>query len=135
MSIGLLDTKLTNKKMFNQIEQDFLDNFRIETELVEMKQAQELIQGCSNKYQFAKTHSMYVKDWEKTRAHMVNRINSNQSSANIRKPVTDEMLRIADSIIKEKLDMVKLAFEMKFGESIFNYLGPDGKTKKIFGIF
>jgi hypothetical protein len=31
--------------------------------------------------------------------------------------------------------MVQYAFEIKFGEPIYNYLGPDGKTKKIFGIF
>jgi len=40
-----------------------------------------------------------------------------------------------DEIMKKKLSIVQGTFEKKFGESIFNFLGPDGKAKKIFGIF
>jgi len=41
----------------------------------------------------------------------------------------------SEEVMQKKLKKVQNAFQRKFGESIFNYLGPDGKTKKLFGIF
>lgn len=121
--------------MFNPQEQEFLNNFKIQMELQEIGQAGELIQQCNNKYQFAKTHSVYVKDWEKARLEMSKKIQSNDFSQTLSKEVVNEMFKITEELTQEKLAMIRFAFDKKFGESIFNYLGPDGKTKKLFGIF
>jgi len=116
-------------------EQDFLDNFKTQMEIAEFKQVQELGQYCDNRYQFAKTHSVYVKDWEKTKTNMIKKMEQNQFSSTLSRVVVEEMIKISDSVMQEKLAMVRLIFEKKFGESIYNFLGKDGKTKKLFGIF
>lgn len=100
----------------------------------ELAQAKDLIANCKNKYQFAKTHSTYTKDWEKTLARMESDLSRGKLplgvSANLHKAVIVE----ASKIIEAKLETVREAFQMKFGESIYNYLGADGKTKFL-GIF
>ncbi len=45
-----------------------------------------------------------------------------------------ESKRQRDKIIEKKLEKVRRNFENKFGESIFNYLGKDGKTKGCLGM-
>ena len=45
------------------------------------------------------------------------------------------VIKASDEIIEKKLKKVRDAFQAKFRESIFNYIGLDGKTKKLFGIF
>jgi len=52
-------------------------------------------------------------------------------SANLFRAIIDG----SEEVMQKKLKKVQNAFQRKFGESIFNYLGPDGKTKKLFGIF
>jgi len=51
-------TKEENKLLLN-----WIDN----AEAGEMAQVQDLMLNCNITYQFAKTHSTYVKDWESTR--------------------------------------------------------------------
>lgn len=120
--------------MFTQEEQSFLEKFRQQLDYQEMAQAQELIQECNNKYQFAKTHSVYVKDHENFKENLHKKISLNQLET-LPKHVALEMIKISDEVMKQKLILVQLAFMRKFGESIFNFLGSDGKTKKLFGIF
>ncbi len=45
------------------------------------------------------------------------------------------IIDLSEEVIQKKLEMVRYAFKQKFEESIYNYLGKDGKTKKLFGIF
>lgn len=116
-------------------EEIYLENFIKMTTEQEMNQADDLIFNCENKYQFAKTHSLYIKDWEKTKEMMEQRINSGKLSPNTSVQFMRAMIFQGDKIIKEKLQKVQQAFQMKFHESIFNYLGEDGKTKKFLGIF
>ena len=53
-------------------------------------------------------------------------------SANLNRAIIDA----TDKIMQKKLANVRTAFQMKFGESIYNYLGKDGKTKGLFsGLF
>ena len=116
-------------------EEQFLKNWIVQMEAGEMAQVQDLIDNCNITFQFAKTHSVYVKDWEKTK----NRMEDNLSrgvlppgvSANLHRAIIDA----SDDVMQKKLKKVQDAFQRKFGESIFNYLGSDGKTKKLFGIF
>ena len=90
--------------------------------------------SCNSPYQFARTHSAYVKDWEKTKNRMENNLRNGvlppATSANLFK----EMIRVSDEIMLRKLELVRMLFENKFNESIYNYLGSDGKTKFL-GIF
>ena len=101
----------------------------------ELQQTQELIKNCNNKYQLAKTHSTLLKDWEKTKAKMENNLSIGKlppgTSANFYKSLIDETQKMMDA----KFETIREAFSLKFGESIYNYLGKDGKIKKFFGIF
>ena len=116
-------------------EQGQLKNWVTQMETGEMAQVKDLIHNCNITFQFAKTHSVYVKDWEKMKNQMEHNLNNGVLppgvSANLFRAIIDG----SDEVMKKKLKMVQEAFQMKFGESIFNYLGKDGKTKKLFGIF
>ena len=116
-------------------EQENLKNWISQMETGEMSQVQDLINNCNISFQFAKTHSIYLKDWEKTKERMENNLKSGilppGVSANLHRAIIDA----TDEIIQRKLEIVRDAFQRKFGESIYDYLGPDGKTKKLFGIF
>ena len=124
-----MEQKLTKK------EQQVLDQFREMTEETEMFQVQELILSCDNKYQFAKTHSNFLKDWEKTKEKMERQLKEGKLPPNTSTAFIEATIEIGEELIQKKLKMVRDAFESKFSESIYNYLGTDGKTKKIFGIF
>ena len=124
-----MDNKLTSE------EQEQLKNWITQMETGEMSQVQDLIDNCNITYQFAKTHSVYVKDWEKTKQRMEENLKNGVLppgvSANLHRAIID----VSEEVMQKKLKKVQNAFQRKFGESIFNYLGPDGKTKKLFGIF
>lgn len=100
----------------------------------EMLQVEDLFINCSNPYAFAKTHSNYVKDWEKTKKKLEDNLRRNVLPPNTSKAFSEALIKEYDKIITKKLQMVQMLFENKFNESIFNYLGPDGKTKFL-GIF
>ena len=116
-------------------EKQNLENWTSQMETGEMAQVQDLIDNCNITFQFAKTHSVYLKDWEKTKERMESNLKNGilppGVSANLHRAIIDA----TDEVIQRKLKRVRDAFEKKFGESIYNYLGPDGKTKKLFGIF
>ncbi|PIQ91485.1 MAG: hypothetical protein COV70_03495 [Parcubacteria group bacterium CG11_big_fil_rev_8_21_14_0_20_39_22] len=116
-------------------EQQHLKNWVAQMEASEMGQVQDLIHNCNITFQFAKTHSVYVKDWEK----MKNQMEDNLSRGILPPGVGANLFRAiidgSDEVMQKKLKKVQDAFQRKFGESIFNYLGPDGKTRKLFGIF
>lgn len=124
-----MDTNLTLK------EQEQAKNWIIQMEKGEMTQVQDLVQNCKVTFQFAKTHSMYVKDWKKMKTKMEvnlrNGILPPGVSANLYRAIIDG----SERVMQMKLESVREAFQILFGESIYNYLGPDGKTKKLFGIF
>lgn len=116
-------------------EQQNLKKWVAQIEIGERAQVQELFVNCNSAFQFAKTHSTYIKDWEKTKQKMEEDLKNGNLppgvSANLHRAVIDA----TEKVIQRKLEMVRMLFESKFGESIFNYLGSDGKTKKLFGIF
>lgn len=122
-------------KTLTKEEKQHLSNFILQIEEGEMAQAHDLIMNCNITYQFAKTHSNYIKDWEKTKEHMENNLRNGilppGTSANLSHAIIDA----TDEIMQKKLEMVRTAFQMKFGEPIYNYLGKDGKTKSFFGLF
>lgn len=110
-----------------------LDRLKVSMTLAEVSQVEELIANCNNKYQFAKTHSTYVKDWERTKAIMVSRLNSGSFPSNTSRNFYSATIQTGEEIIKNKLETVRNSFETKFRESIYNYLGADGKIKTLFG--
>jgi hypothetical protein len=122
-------------KKLTDDERVFLENFLLEAQKKEMQQAQDLVQNCNNKFQFAKTYSVYVEDWEKMKKGMEEMVSKNILPSGISKELMGAMMEVSESIIQEKLDVLGVVFEKKFGESIFKYLRPDGKRKKFFGIF
>ena len=116
-------------------EQEQLKNWIAQMESGEMAQTQDLIDNCNITYQFAKTHSVYVKDWEKMKNQMEHNLRNGVLPPGVRASLFRAVIDGSDEVMKKKLKMVQDAFQIKFGESIFNYLGKDGKTKKLFGIF
>ncbi len=100
----------------------------------ELDQVEDLVKNCHNKYAFAKTHSTYIKDWEATRARMENDLVASKLPPGVGKNLHRAVIAETDKIIKMKLETVREAFQIMFGESIYNYLGEDGKTKFL-GIF
>ncbi len=66
---------------------------------------------------------------------MENNLKNNNLPSGVSVNLFKAMINVIDEIIQEKLERVRKSFQIKFGESIYNYLGPDGKTKKVFGIF
>ena len=127
--------KTMNENNLTQEERGHLKNWVTQIESMEMAQAQDLISNCHITFQFAKTHSVYIKDWEKTKQQMENNLKNNilppDVSANLFRAIIDA----TEGVMQQKFELVRLAFERKFGESIYNYLGTDGKTRKLFGIF
>ncbi len=124
-----MDNKLISE------EQEQLRNWITQVEMGEMAQVQDLIDNCNVAYQFAKTHSVYVKDWEKTKEKMEKNLENGTLPPGVSANLHRAIINASDNVMQNKLKNVQDAFQQKFGESIFNYLGPDGKTKKLFGIF
>lgn len=124
-----------NDKNVTPEEQEILKNWIANIESGEALQLKDLIENCNNAYQFAKTHSTYLIDWEKTKERMENNLKNGilppDTTANYYRATIDAV----DEVMQKKLKIVRDAFEKKFGESIYNYLGSDGKVKKIFGLF
>ena len=123
------------KNNFTSEEQQHLKNLVSQMEMMEMAQVQDLINNCNITYQFAKTHSNYVKDWEKTKKQMEDRLEKGILPPGVSKKLLQAIIDASEDIMQRKLQKVRDAFQRKFGESIYNYLGHDGKTKKLFGLF
>lgn len=116
-------------------EREFLKNWAAQMYREEMAQVEDLIDHCNVTFQFAKTHSIYIKDWEKTKKRMENNLKRGVLPPGVSARLHQAIIDATEGIIQMKLKKVQGAFLEKFGESIFNYLGADGKTKKVFGIF
>jgi len=116
-------------------EQKQLEIWKNKTEKGEIDQVKDLFLNCNSPHQFAKTHSVYIKDWEKTKEKMETNLKNNILPPGVSTNLYKEIISTTDKIIQKKLEMVRMLFENKFNESIYNYLDSDGKTKKLFGIF
>lgn len=116
-------------------EQEQLRNWIAQMEAGEMAQVQDLIDNCNITFQFAKTHSVYIKDWEKMKQRMEDNLKNGVLPPGVSANLFRAIINASDEVMQKKLKNVQNAFQQKFGESIFNYIGSDGKTKKLFGIF
>jgi hypothetical protein len=116
-------------------EKGQLDVFVSAAKEAEFAQVNDLLMNCHNKYQFAKTHSVYAKDWEQTKVRLENAIRTGNLppgiSANFQRALIDSM----EEVMQAKLGQVQSAFSMKFNESIFNYLSKDGKARGLLGLW
>jgi hypothetical protein len=123
-----------NYNNLNESESQNLKQMIASIQEAEFAQVEDLSVNCNNPYQFAKTHSNYVKDWEKVKEEMETMLTNNilppDTSAAFCRALLDEM----DKVYQKKFSMTQMLFSSKFNESIFNYLGADGKTKFL-GIF
>src|SRR3989344_7124100 len=108
-------------------EQEQLKNWITQMESGEMAQTQDLIDNCNITYQFAKTHSVYVKDWETTKNRMEGNLKSGILPPGVSANLFRAIIDASEEVMQKKLKRVRKGFEKKFGESIYNYLGPDGK--------
>lgn len=124
-----------NNENLTPEEQEILKNWTANIENGEALQLKDLIENCNNAHQFAKTHSVYLTDWEKQKQQSEDKLEKGilppDTSANLYRAIIDA----TDELMQKKLKIVRGAFEAKFGESIYNYLESDGKSKKLFGIF
>lgn len=111
-----------------------LKKFTLEIEKGEMAQVDDLFKNCNSPFSFAKTHSNYVKDWEKTKRKMENKLQKNILPPNTSLEFNKALIEEIENIMSKKLQKTQMFFNIKFNESIFNYLGTDGKTKFL-GIF
>lgn len=128
--------KYKSKDQLSKKEKDYLANYVGSIRKGENEQLTELFIYCNNKYQMAKTHSNYVKDWEKTKRQMENQVRTNKLPKGVSPLLMQAMIVESEKIINKKLKRVRDVFKQRYGESVYDgYLGPDGKTKKIFGIF
>lgn len=116
-------------------EKQHLKNWISQIEASETAQVMDLIDNCNITFQFAKTHSVYVKDWEKTKKQMENNLSNGVFPHGVSVNLFRAIIDASDEIMQRKLKMVRDAFQKKFNESIFDYIGSDGKTRKLFGIF
>ncbi|OHA58397.1 MAG: hypothetical protein A2571_01295 [Candidatus Vogelbacteria bacterium RIFOXYD1_FULL_44_32] len=124
-----------DKNTLTSEEQEQLNDYFTQVQAGEMAQIKDLIENCNSAYQFAKTHSTYIKDWEKTKQQSETKIKNGILPPGVSNNLYRAIIDTTDEVIQQKLERVRDAFQVKFGESIYNYLGPDGKTKKFFGIF
>lgn len=116
---------------FSKEEIRFLNKFHEELSLGETQQLNDLEWNCNNRFQFAKTHSVLLKDWKNQRLKILEQIKGNEYNASLRPEVVHEMVRIGDRVMKKKMRRIRDAFERKFGESIFNYLGAPTERQKV----
>lgn len=123
-----------NNASLTEAESQNLTQMVSSIEEAEFAQVNDLFLNCQNPYQFAKTHSNYVKDWEKTKKEMETMLKNNVLPPNTTVSFCRALIDEMDKVYKKKLSMVQMLFMAKFNESIFNYLGSDGKTKFL-GIF
>jgi hypothetical protein len=112
-----------------------LANWVTTAELGELEQVNDLVNNCKNKFRFAKTHSVYLKNWEKTKAKMEKNLKKGKLPPQTSYNLHEAIIKETDEVMQKKLELVRTMFQSKFGESIYNYLGKDGKTKKFLGIF
>ncbi len=115
-------------------EEKILKKFVNKALEAEMVQAKDLVDNCDNKYQYAKTHSVYVKDWEKTKQEMLNRLETRNLPEGTSPELLRKMINSLEQVFNKKLDLVQKGFSEKFNESIYDYIGKDGKTKGCFGV-
>jgi len=126
---------MSNEQLLTEEERECLAIFEKQTIDAEEIQIAELDCGCSSSFQYAKTYSNYVKDWERTKKKMLDQIDTGELPPDTTLEFHKEIIVAGDRIMKNKLEKVRINFESKFGESIFNYLGKDGKTKGCLGMF
>jgi len=84
-------------------EQKQLNNYTKTIEKGEMDQAKDLFLNCNNKFQFAKTHSVYVKDWEKTKERMENNLRNGILPPGVSADLHREIINATDKIIQKKI--------------------------------
>jgi hypothetical protein len=123
-----------DKYILTDEENENLQKFIAIAEQKEMAEVNELISTCNDPEKYAKAHSNFVVNWEKRKQEMEddlkNRILPPNTSFRYNRAVVDEL----DLLIKKKLKTAQKSFYIKFGESIFNYLGKNGKINP-FSIF
>lgn len=116
-------------------EREVLETFVRVTREGEMAQAKELFKSTRSRQRIAATHSAYLSDWEQTRVRMLAALKNGTLPPNTSETLYRAMIEETEKIVEDKLHFVQLMFEMTFGVSIFNYLRPDGKVARWFGLF
>ncbi|HED38015.1 MAG TPA: hypothetical protein ENI76_07210 [Ignavibacteria bacterium] len=103
------ELKIMNNKLTSE-EQKQLENWITQMETIEMTQAQDLIDNCNVAYQFAKTHSVYVKDWEKTKQKLEENLRNGILSPGVSANLHKEIIDASDEMMQNKLKKFKMLF-------------------------
>ncbi|HRY37071.1 MAG TPA: hypothetical protein P5230_04370 [Candidatus Magasanikbacteria bacterium] len=134
----IIDKPEQDQKRFEEFtkeEQEVLVNLEKTMIIEELKQAEELRKLCNNRFQYARTHSAYIEDWEKTKANMEENLKTNNIPKDVSSKFYEELINISERAIENKLRRVRIDFVGKFGDDINNYLGKNGKTAGCLGVF
>ena len=126
---GIVDTM--NNQTLSPEEQEKLNAWMVQIEAGEMAQVQDMIENCNITFSFAKTHSAFVKDWEKSKQKLENDLKNGNAPSDMSTNFFRASIDATDEIMQRKQEKVRDAFQEKFGESIYNYIGADGKTENI----
>lgn len=135
MFISEIFTPYSQKRKLNEQDQILFKSFYLNAEKAEAVQVKDLFENCYNKFQFAKQHSVYLKDWEETKNLMIIKNGRAEPSKKFPEDLFNEMIDVSQHLVDKKLDFVRKEFFRRFHEDIYIYLGSDGKTKKFLGIF
>jgi len=126
---GVVDTM--DNQTLSPEEQEELNTWMVQMESEEMAQVQDMVENCNVTFSFAKTHSNFVKDWEKSKQKLENDLKNGNIPPNISTNFFRASIDATDEIMQRKQEKARDAFQEKFGESIYNYIGFDGKTENI----
>lgn len=113
---------MTNTSL-NQDQQAFVQQFEAQVRAAESAQATEIIVGCTNKFQFAKTYRVLRQDFAKSNQQLRDRVRAGNAGAGITEAVVEEMIKVATPIWQAKMDRLSMHFLITWGEPIENYAG------------
>ncbi|SRR5260221_14342283 len=111
------------RRHFTPEQQEYLARFRRQVEVGEQAQGLEIIAGCHNKFQFAKTYRTLRNDFTRTNQEMRGRVTRGDAGPGITRDVVEEMIRIGTKSWEIKMAALQRHFFLTWGEPIENYAG------------
>ena len=107
----------TEEVGFTEKEKQFIEEFRQTTLDSELNQALELDEHCNNAFQYAKTYSNYVKDWEQVQSKLDTMFRQGMVHESMSSELAQRLKEVYQEVIDEKLNWLRTRFEIKFNES------------------
>lgn len=102
---------MSDKQSLTKEDKQLLENFKKQSAEMEETQIAELDYGCNVSFQYAKTYSSYIKDWEKTKKGMLEQLETGDLSPNTSQEFHKKIIEIGDEIMENKLEKVRQNFK------------------------